>query len=105
MIAYRFVNHEIPPLESLSKSFPYRMMVKLIEGVKLTRAEKNDLFARLAESGSSIRLMGWQFPFSQHLTEYWIRYSWGQIEAVWAPDKTSIRDHYKSRVRKIVEVA
>lgn len=90
-IAYKFVNHEIPDLETLKDTFPYRMKVKLMNGEELTREEKNMLADRLSTSKHSLKLRGWCFSFNYLLNEYWVEFDHGKIERYYAPDKTSLR--------------
>ena len=39
-IAYKFVEYEVPSLESLSNSFAYMVKSKLLKGVELTKEER-----------------------------------------------------------------
>lgn len=92
-IAYKFVNHDIPDLDTLKDSFPYRMKVKLMKGEELTREEKNRLVDELSVSGKhSLKLGGWCFSFNYLLNEYWVEFTYGSIQRYYAPDKTSLRN-------------
>ncbi len=104
-IAYKFVEHEVPSLESLSSSFPYMVKSKLLNGVDLTREEKNRLADRLSVSmpKSALRLSGWEFSFKDVLNEYWVRFTYGAIYRFYAPDKTSLRSCLQN-IDRIVEV-
>lgn len=91
-IAYKFVQHDVPELETLKDSFPYRMKVKLLNNEPLTREEKNRLATELSTSRTgSLRLRGWEYNFKNLLTEYWVKFNYGGIQAYFAPDKTSLR--------------
>ncbi len=90
-IAYKFVQHDIP--EPSKDSFPYRMKVKLLNNEPLTREEKNRLAKELSTTTmtGSLRLRGWEYNFKNLLTEYWVKFNYGGIQAYFAPDKTSLR--------------
>ena len=104
-IAYKFVQHEISPLENYSNSFEYKMKLKLLNGEELTREEKNRLASNLSTSmqKSTLKLMGWAYSFRELLNEYFVEFTYGSIERYYAPDKTSLRACLSS-VRRIVEV-
>jgi hypothetical protein len=104
-IAYKFVEYEVPSLESLSNSFAYMVKSKLLKGVELTREEKNRLAHRLSVSmsESALRLSGWEFSFKDLLNEYWVRFTYGTIYRFYAPDKTSLCSCLRN-IDRIVEV-
>ena len=82
------------------------MTTKLRRGEELSRAEKNRLYEELQHNSYSkkgIPLQGWMFDFGQWLKEYFIEFTYGQIEKVWAIDKTSIRA-YEHNIKRIVEI-
>lgn len=86
------------------------MKAKLLAGEKLTREESNKLYGALrhARGGycndTNIALSGWMFDFSGWLHGYYIEYTYGDIEKVYALDKTSIRAS-TAHVRRITEFA
>lgn len=104
-IAYKFVKHDIKPIEIFSNSFEYRMKVKLLNGEKLTREEKNQLASRLSTSmpKTMLKLGGWAFSFKEFINEYWVEFTYGDIHRYYASDKTSLRACLSS-VSRIVEV-
>ncbi len=104
-IAYKFVQHDIPELETLKYSFEYRIKVKLLNNEPLTREEKDRLAKDLStgRSKASLNLRGWRFKFMDLLNEYWVEFTHGHIERYYAPDKTSLRNCL-SHVSRIIEV-
>ena len=102
-IATKFVTHDITPLETYVNTTPYRLMVKLRGGEKLTREEKNELFRLASEYHGYHHLMGWSYNFCPFLKRYWVKDDWGSIYEYRAPDKTSIRANLLG-VAEIVEV-
>jgi len=99
-IATRFVTGKIPPLESLSPYFEYKMMVKLQTGEQLTREEKDQLFERIVVSQPKgcIHLHGWKFDFTPYMRRIWVKLSDYGILEVYAPDKTSVRNYWGHNV-------
>lgn len=104
-IAFKFVKHDIHPLESFVNSFEYRIKVKLLNGEKLTREEKNQIASKLSTSTprTMLKLGGWAFDFNELLNEYWVEFTYGDIHRYYAPDKTSLYTCLSS-VNRIVEV-
>lgn len=104
-IAYKFVNHDIHPLQNFVNTFEYRMKVKLLSGKELTREEKNELASRLSTSSKkgTLKIGGWAFTFTEFINEYWVEFTYGDINSYYAPDKTSLRACLSS-VSRIVEV-
>lgn len=104
-IANKFVQHDIPELESLKDSFEYRVKVKLLNGEPLTREEKDRLAEELSvsQSKASLKLLGWRFTFINLLNEYWVEFTNGDIHRYYAPDKTSLRKCL-SHVYRIINV-
>jgi len=100
MSIYKFVKWEVPALETLKESRPYRIHEKLQRGDKLTPDEK----MAVASDKPYTPLMGWMFDFREWLTEYWVELRYWGIVKVYALDKTSIRKSGKfSGIVKIVE--
>jgi len=103
-IAYKFVNWGVGKLEELKTSFPYRLKTKVLKNKKITRKEKNQLYAELQHNSYSktgIPLHGYMFDFSDVLNEYFIEMDHGGIFKVFAIDKTSIRENERG-IKKIV---
>lgn len=105
---WKFVKWDIPPLENLKDSFPYRMRTKVNAGEKLTQEEKDELYQDMRNNTFSkhgIPLQGWMFNFSDYCHLYYVEDKYGYIEKVWAPNKTSIRhNRHEPPIRRIVEV-
>ena len=104
-IATKFVDSPAP-FEQLKNSVPYILKVKILEGKKLTRQEKNALFRQLHHNNRfkrAIPLLGWRFDFSSILKTFFVQYTHGHIEEVLAPDKMAIRN-CESQIQRIVEV-
>ncbi len=108
MIAYKFVDWEVSPLESLKDEKVYKLKEKTLAGGKLTREEKDWLYGAMqgtTYTKTGICLGGWCFDFSGVLTLYWVKYHSYGISEVYAPDKMSIRNRDKyMKINKIVEV-
>lgn len=106
MSIYKFVNHDIPSLESLAGSFPYLLHKQLEDGIVPTREEKDQAFSSMCHNTYSkigIPLRGWMFDFRPWLKEYFVEFDYGYIEKYWAFDKTSIRNEL-SGIQRIVEI-
>lgn len=103
MIAYKFVNWEVPALGTLKDSKVYQVKERLLNGQKLTREEKDWLADKLAVGHGSIKLQGWSFDFYSLLKRFIVRYydSW---YSYYAPDKTSLRRALGSGVKEIYEI-
>ena len=99
---YKFVKHEIPPLENLRETCAYRLFENRHN---LSRDEKDRLFSDLqtnSRSRKGVPLRGWMFPFHDVLRTFLVKlqhYGWCEV---YAPDKTSIRSYYGHRVLRIV---
>jgi hypothetical protein len=74
---------------------------------ELTQVEKIRVFKELRHncfSKRGIPLLGVMFDFTPLLKKYWIKLKYGDILEVYALNKTSIRDYYKSEISKIIEI-
>lgn len=103
-IAYKFVKWEINPLENLKESTPYILRLKIINGEKLTREEKNFITREVNNNSYSKRgipLQGWMFIFSPVLTSYIVK-QYGQWQEYNATDKTSLRAILSGKIDKII---
>lgn len=105
---YKFVNWDVPPLEKLSSSLVYQLMLKLNNGGTLTRAEKNaDIFRELPHPETYrtgvYKLNGYAFNFAPYMKRFLVKYKYyGWVEIV-AFDKTSIR-HNSATPSYILEI-
>ena len=105
-IATKFVSWDIPQLDTLNDSTAYKMRVKVINGEKLNRNEKNWITRQVNENGRfacAIPLMGWRFDFSSVLSTYIVK-QYGQWHEYRAIDKTALRHCIHGRIERIVKV-
>lgn len=106
IIAIKFVKHEVPPLEQLQDSKAYILRLKLNNGEKLSREEKNWITEEVNKSCSfkySIPVLGWAFDFSDVLRLFLVSQynTWIEFRAV---DRTALRSILHGRVDRIVEI-
>ena len=105
---YRFVQHEIPPLEALRDTRIYKVYQKCEDGEKLTRDERDWLFEQFYGSSygkDRVALHGWMFDWSDKVKRYWVQLKYYGILQYYAIDKTSIRNYFGHQVIKIIEVS
>ena len=94
-IAYKFAKWEVSPLEDLKDCKVYLLKEKVLKGEILSREEKDWIYEFLRQNSYSrvgIPLLGWMFDFSEILKMFYVEYTYGIIEKVYAPDKMSIRN-------------
>ena len=103
LIAYKFVTWDIRPLEELQSTLPYRAKVKLLNGEKLTRAEKDMLVSSVFYSFGIIKMGGWAFDFRPYLKTYLVK-QYDRWEEYKAFDKTSLRTILYGTIQRIVEI-
>jgi len=105
-IATKFVTWETPTLDTLKGSKVYQLRLRLNEGKRLTREEKDWLTENLMHNAyfrKSISLMGYRFSFEDVVCRFFLRQ--GQTEyTVYAIDKTAIRNAVCGNVDEIVEL-
>lgn len=102
---YKFVQHEISPLETYKDTTMYKLHEKMSSGEEPTREEKNRLV--FSSYGWVYKYMGWAYDFREFLNEYWVNTKHHGIVKVYAWDKTSIRCNSTTKdlqIIKIVEV-
>ena len=97
-LAYKFVQWDIPALDTLKGTRAYILARKLEENDTLTRAEKNEITKMVREYGH-VRLHGWLFPFHALKTYYVKQY--GYIHEMRATDKTALRACISGRIQNI----
>lgn len=85
---YKFVRHDISPLELYVDTFQYKLHGKLECGDKLTREEKDWLVFTTSEP--VYKRMGWAYNYLEFLTTYYVKCQYGIME-VYAWDRTGIR--------------
>lgn len=104
-IATKFVEWDIPELETLKTHRVYALREKLNAGKALSRLEKNWLTESVnnnAYFSSAIPLRGYRFDFSDILKIYIVK-QYGSYQAYKAVDKTSIRAILHGKIDKIIE--
>ena len=91
-IAKKFVQWEVPALETLQNSRAYKLRESLNNGGKLSREDKN-----------WITREGYYFNFSDVLKRYFVK-QYGHIFECYAVDKTALRSALYGRIETIVEL-
>ena len=80
-VAYKFVNWEVPALETLQNSRVYQLRLQLDRGERINREDKNWI-SRNVNSNTcfkrAIPLQGYCFDFSDVLKCFWVKQD-GQI--------------------------
>ena len=105
-IATKFVSWDVQPLESLQETNAYKLRVKVINGEKLNRDEKDWVTEQVNHNTyfrNSIPLGGWRFDFSDILKTFVVR-QYNQWTEYKATDKTALRSMLYGRIDKILEV-
>ena len=104
-IAYKFVNWDVPKLDTLKNSKAYQLGERLNQGKGLTREEKNWLTEKVNTNSyfrESIPLMGYCFDFGDVLKRFLvIQHDFPRI--CFAVDKTALRSFLYGRVQEIKE--
>ena len=106
VMATKFVQWDVSPLESLRESKVYLLRVKLNRGEQMSREEK-DWLCEAVNSNTYFRtdvpLRGWRFDFFDVLKKYLVN-QYGQWTEYYAPDRTSLRKHLYGCINQIVEI-
>lgn len=106
VLATKFVQWDVNPLESLSNSKVYLLRAKLNRGERMSREEK-DWLCEAVNSNTYFRtavpLMGYRFDFLDVLKKYLVA-QYGQWAEYYAPDRTSLRAYLYGRINQIVEL-
>ncbi|SES62366.1 hypothetical protein SAMN04487825_10115 [Prevotella sp. kh1p2] len=106
VLATKFVQWDVNPLESLSNSKVYLLRAKLNRGERMSREEK-DWLCEAVNSNTYFRtavpLQGWRFDFFDVLKKYLVA-QYGQWAEYYAPDRTSLRAYLYGRINQIVEL-
>lgn len=106
VIAVKFVNWEVMPLDSLAESKVYLLRVKLNRGEAMSRDEKNWLAEAVNTNGyfrTAVPLRGYRFDFIDVLKKYLVN-QYGNWSEYYAPDRTSLRSILYGRIYQIVEI-
>lgn len=106
VLATKFVQWDVNPLESLSNSKVYLLRAKLNRGERMSREEK-DWLCEAVNSNTYFRtavpLQGWRFDFLDVLKKYIVS-QYGRWSEYYAPDRTSLRAYLYGRINQIVEL-
>ena len=102
-IAFKFVKHDVKPLETYKDTFAYKARVKLLNGKKLTRKEKNDIVSSFAFENGVIKIGGWAFSFRNEMKTYLVK-QYDRWQEYMAFDKTSLRTILSGTIQRIVEI-
>lgn len=105
-IATKFVNWDIPALETLRGSKVFALRTKLNNGEKMNRQEKNWLTEQVNHNSyfkRGVPLQGWRFDFSDVLRAFVVN-QYGHWAEYNATDKTALRNMLYGRIDQIVEV-
>ena len=105
-MATKFVEWEVPELDTLQDSKVYRLRHKLNNGGKMNREEKDWLTHNVnfnTYSTTALPLMGRKFDFSDVLGPY-IGRPYGRWSEYQAADKTALRNVIYGRIDNIVEL-
>ena len=106
VLAIKFVQWDVPPLESLCNSKVYLLRVKLNCGECMSREEKNWLCEAVNSNTyfrTAVPLQGYRFDFFDVLKKYLVN-QYGQWTEYYAPDRTSLRAYLYGRINQIVEI-
>ena len=106
LVATKFVQWEVEPLESLCNSKVYLLRLKLNRGERLSREEKNWLAEAVNTNTyfrTAVPLMGYRFDFMDVLKKYLVN-QYGHWAEYYAPDRTSLRTYLYGRINQIVEI-
>ena len=105
VLAIKFVQWDVPPLESLCNSKVYLLRMKLYRGEMMSREEKNWLCEAVNSNTyfrTAVPLQGYRFDFFDVLKKYLVN-QYGQWTEYYAPDRTSLRAYLYGRINQIVE--
>ena len=105
-MATKFVEWEVPELDTLQDSKVYRLRHKLNNGGKMNREEKDWLTEKVNSNTyfkSAVPLQGWRFDFSDILRTYIVK-QYGHWAEYKATDKTALRNFLYGRIDSIVEL-
>ena len=106
VLAIKFVQWNVLPLESLCNSKVYLLRVKLNRGERMSREEKNWLAEAVNTNTyfrTAVPLMGHRFDFMDVLKKYLVN-QYGHWAEYYAPDRTSLRSFLCGQINQIVEI-
>ena len=100
VLAIKFVQWDVLPLESLCNSKVYLLRAKLNRGEWMSREEKNWLCEAVNSNTyfrTAVPLQGYRFDFFDVLKKYLVN-QYGQWTEYYAPDRTSLRAYLYGRI-------
>jgi len=106
-VAYKFVNWEVPALETLQNSRVYQLRLQLDRGERINREDKNWISRNVNSNTcfkSAIPLQGYCFDFSDVLKRFWVK-QYGQISEYRAIDKIALKEYMNGKIDSIVEIS
>ena len=115
LVATKFVQWDVEPLDRLSGSKVYLLRLKLNRGERMSREdellrallEKKNWLCEAVNSNTYFRtaipLQGYRFDFFDVLKKYLVN-QYGQWTEYYAPDRTSLRAYLYGRINQIVEI-
>ena len=106
LVATKFVQWDVEPLDRLSGSKVYLLRLKLNRGERMSREEKNWLCEAVNSNTyfrTAVPLQGYRFDFFDVLKKYLVN-QYGQWTEYYAPDRTSLRAYLYGRINQIVEI-
>ena len=106
LVATKFVQWDVEPLDRLSGSKVYLLRLKLNRGERMSREEKNWLCGAVNSNTyfrTAVPLQGYRFDFFDVLKKYLVN-QYGQWTEYYAPDRTSLRAYLYGRINQVVEI-
>ena len=106
LVATKFVQWDVEPLDRLSGSKVYLLRLKLNRGERMNREEKNWLCEAVNSNTyfrTAVPLQGYRFDFFDVLKKDLVN-QYGQWTEYYAPDRTSLRAYLYGRINQIVEL-
>jgi len=106
-VAYKFVNWDVPVLESLRNSRVYQLRLQLDRDEFINREDKNWITQYVNGNiyfKSAIPLQGYCFDFSDVLKRFWAK-QYGQITEYRTTDKTALREYMYGKIDSMVEIS
>lgn len=103
LIAYKFVNWDVKPLDNFKDTMPYIVKLKLLQRKRITREEKDRIVSSTFCQNGIFKLGGWAFDFRGYMKTYLVKQydMWHEYRAF---DKTSLRKILYGTIQCIVEL-
>ena len=103
LIAYKFVNWDVKPLEVYKDTIPYIVKLKLLQRKRVTREEKDKIVSSMFYQNGIIKQGGWAFDFRGFMKTYLVK-QYGMWHEYRAFDKTSLKKIIYGTIQCIVEL-